>query len=248
MLTASCTIAKGVRGAIEEGEKEGCWSSFLDEELADVKDSTQQSGAMGFRLISTSCTIAKGSVNDSAQCGEMEFLCDRKALEDTIAHYCSFVDTNMVDVPEWVAHLMNREGIADQFLRDEHAIMNEHLHMEDGIKKEINGKGEDLSFLWFSSPPKVNHMLVLLVYEEGQAAPPTKARRPLSAREYVMFCPRVPHGGGATTCAICLRALGRGPCRRLRACGHRFHGACLYTWLRRHDDRCPLCRRPAVPP
>ena len=132
LLTASCTIAKGVRGAIEEGEMEGCWSSFLDEELADVKDSTHQSGAMGFRLISTSCTIAKGSVNDSAQCGEMEFLRDRKALVDTIAHYCSFVDTNMVDVHEWVDHLMNRdrEGIAEQFLRDEHAIMNEHLHME----------------------------------------------------------------------------------------------------------------------
>ena len=163
-------------------------------------------------------------------------------LEGHIYHHSCFADCNV---------LLKHENSNDQrYKYHETTQIQRDEDLEYILKnwKELKNLGDDRALLDdIIYDSEVNNMLVLLVYEDGEVTPPRKARRPLSAREYVLFCPRVPHDGGATPCAICLRALGRAPCRRLRACGHQFHGACLHTWLRRHDDRCPLCRRPAVP-
>ena len=47
-------------------------------------------------------------------------------------------------------------------------------------------------------------------------------------------------GGRARECSICLEAMAAG--KRLPACGHIFHRACLRRWLT-EQDACPLCFR-----
>ncbi|KAF0902931.1 hypothetical protein E2562_019868 [Oryza meyeriana var. granulata] len=51
------------------------------------------------------------------------------------------------------------------------------------------------------------------------------------------------HGGGeAAQCAVCLEALRGGEtARRLPACAHAFHVACIDMWLGSHAT-CPVCR------
>lgn len=48
-------------------------------------------------------------------------------------------------------------------------------------------------------------------------------------------------------CAICQDSIAGRRLRRLRGCGHCFHGSCISRWLRR-DSRmsCPLCRAVAL--
>ncbi|OAY75445.1 RING-H2 finger protein ATL80 [Ananas comosus] len=59
-------------------------------------------------------------------------------------------------------------------------------------------------------------------------------------------------GGGLAECPICLAEFVEGEeIRILPHCGHRFHVACVDTWLRSHSS-CPSCRRilvaDALPP
>uniref|UniRef100_A0A0E0NJC8 RING-type E3 ubiquitin transferase n=1 Tax=Oryza rufipogon TaxID=4529 RepID=A0A0E0NJC8_ORYRU len=53
-------------------------------------------------------------------------------------------------------------------------------------------------------------------------------------------------GGEAEECAICLVEFEDGQAVRvLPQCDHRFHAACIDTWLRAHSS-CPSCRRVLV--
>jgi hypothetical protein len=48
--------------------------------------------------------------------------------------------------------------------------------------------------------------------------------------------------GCSSECAICLAPMEAGECvRKLEACGHVFHRACIDLWLFR-SDACPLCK------
>lgn len=52
-------------------------------------------------------------------------------------------------------------------------------------------------------------------------------------------------GGGAEEreCVVCQEELGDGKVLKRMPCGHVFHGECVETWLRRHANNCPICRR-----
>uniref|UniRef100_A0ACD5U355 Uncharacterized protein n=1 Tax=Avena sativa TaxID=4498 RepID=A0ACD5U355_AVESA len=54
--------------------------------------------------------------------------------------------------------------------------------------------------------------------------------------------------GGKAECAVCIVEFRDGDLARLLPrCGHRFHAACVDTWLRLHST-CPLCRADVVAP
>jgi hypothetical protein len=55
-------------------------------------------------------------------------------------------------------------------------------------------------------------------------------------------CP-ITEDGEVATCSICLDECPGvdGSARIVAKCGHKFHAACLETWLKRHDQ-CPNCR------
>ncbi|CAD6238672.1 unnamed protein product [Miscanthus lutarioriparius] len=56
------------------------------------------------------------------------------------------------------------------------------------------------------------------------------------------FVARSGSGAGAE-CAVCIAELRDGDeGRALPRCGHRFHAACVDSWLRRRHTTCPLCR------
>ncbi|XP_040376333.1 E3 ubiquitin-protein ligase ATL15-like [Oryza brachyantha] len=53
--------------------------------------------------------------------------------------------------------------------------------------------------------------------------------------------------GGAPACSVCLDDVRGGETvRRLPACGHLYHAACIDAWLRSHTT-CPLCRSDLSP-
>lgn len=48
-------------------------------------------------------------------------------------------------------------------------------------------------------------------------------------------------------CSVCLSAYEEGDEVRKLKCDHKFHKACVDTWLLQDSATCPLCRRPVLP-
>uniref|UniRef100_A0A0D9VE98 RING-type domain-containing protein n=1 Tax=Leersia perrieri TaxID=77586 RepID=A0A0D9VE98_9ORYZ len=75
----------------------------------------------------------------------------------------------------------------------------------------------------------------------GAASPAIDAALPTSTYE------RRHGGGGEAVCSVCLEDVRGGETvRRMPACGHMYHAACIEAWLRSHTT-CPLCRADVSP-
>jgi len=70
---------------------------------------------------------------------------------------------------------------------------------------------------------------------------------PHASEEAIAALETVVWGGGEEgqerECVVCQEGFGDGRVLKRMPCGHVFHGECLETWLRRHANNCPVCRR-----
>ena len=79
----------------------------------------------------------------------------------------------------------------------------------------------------------------------GEAAAESGMIRVLS-RATELFVHQAREDAASTElCSICRNGFSHGEiCRRIRACGHFFHHACIDSWFDRNHQTCPICRAP----
>lgn len=68
----------------------------------------------------------------------------------------------------------------------------------------------------------------------------------LPAVEYRKLLSNTGDAEVAEKCSVCLEQFEDSDLVRPLACSHTFHTECIDTWLSKHVNSCPLCRRPAV--
>lgn len=75
--------------------------------------------------------------------------------------------------------------------------------------------------------------------EENTGPPPTPAKTLASLREECLNLDDINNGNGS--CSICFEEQHVGDLAIRLQCGHAFHKACVWPWLKKHNT-CPVCR------
>ncbi|KAG9444188.1 hypothetical protein H6P81_015528 [Aristolochia fimbriata] len=88
------------------------------------------------------------------------------------------------------------------------------------------------------------------IRRERPRAPPGQefhgmSRRMVKAMPSVIFTSPVEDNCTSTTCAICLEDYSVGEKLRVLPCRHKFHAACVDSWLTSWRTFCPVCKRDA---
>ncbi|KAK6159886.1 hypothetical protein DH2020_003267 [Rehmannia glutinosa] len=93
---------------------------------------------------------------------------------------------------------------------------------------------------YYYETDRLPQIIVLRVPANTPRPPPSKRR--LENDEEVVFDTYIQENSSKEECAICLEEYKDGETRaEITACKHRFHAACIKSWLKENDN-CPLCR------